>query len=310
MGAGVFGRFHAQKYARLPGVALVAVADPDTAAVSRVAAELGTEAYGDHRHLFGRVDCVSIASPADTHAAIAEEFLRAGIDVYVEKPIATALAEADRLIASAAECGRVLQSGHQERFVFAASGLLARNERPLRIECHRAGPFSGRGTDVSVALDLMTHDLDLVHVLSPAPVVAVAAKVRDLAGSFSDEVSADLTLADGCEVSLFASRMADARRRFMRVTYADGAIEIDFIARTLANSTRSIVAPAFFGSRGEAPGIADDPLGFAIARFVEAVRGGPAPLVTPADARRALETALLILNAAGSPVTRAEALAA
>lgn len=310
VGAGFFGRLHARKYAALPGVELIGIADPESAAAGDAAAQAGCAAYGDHRDMIGQVDAVSIASPASTHAAVALDFLRAGVHVLVEKPLAVSLADADAMIAEAKRSGLILQTGHQERYVFAASGLLSRGKAPLAIECHRAGPFTGRGTDVSVVLDLMTHDLDLVHQLAPAPVASVKAVAHHLPASWSDEVKAILRLKDGCRVSLFASRMADARRRFMRVSYDDGVIEIDFIHRTVENSTPEAIAPAFFPSRDGTPGIADDPLGFAIARFVESAQTGARPLVTPEDARRALDSALSILEAARSPAMRPRALMA
>ncbi|MBI1239166.1 MAG: gfo/Idh/MocA family oxidoreductase [Alphaproteobacteria bacterium] len=306
VGAGVFGRLHAQKYHALPGVTLVAIVDADREKAQDAAQRFGASAHTRPLDLLGQIDCVSIAAPAEVHAPLAIPFLQAGIHVLVEKPIATSLEDTDRMATIAAENNLVLQTGHQERFVFAASGLLARKAAPRRIECHRAGPFSGRGTDVSVVLDLMTHDIDLVHALNPAPLRRVMARKRQLPGSFSDEVQAILTLEDGCKVNLTASRMAEEKRRFMRVLYDDGEVEIDFLARTVTNSTPDALAPAFFPSQDGKPGVADDPLGVAIAAFVEAVRKGSAPAITPAEARRTLETALMILRSAGSRAAKRE----
>lgn len=307
IGAGFFGRLHAQKFKGLPGVVLAGIADMSVEAAREAAQKFDTKAVSSWRALLGEVDAVSIATPAESHGPIAIECLNAGLHVLVEKPIAATLADADAMIALAAAKNLVLQAGHQERFVFAASGLLERDKRPVRIECHRAGVFSPRGTDVSVALDLMTHDIDLVHTLDPAPVARVAATAKSRAGSFSDEVQAILTLEDGCRVSLFASRMGEARKRFMRVLYDDGEIEIDFLSRTLRNTTPHEISPAFFPSSDGKPGVADDPLGVAIASFADCVRAKRQPLVSGAPARRALETALMILKSAGSRPLRAEA---
>jgi predicted dehydrogenase len=303
VGAGFFGRLHAQKYKTLEGVELIGVTDPLIATARELAEKLTAAAFPDHGPLLGKVDCVSIASPANTHAAIAAEFLDAGAHVLVEKPIAITTADADKLIALAKSKNLILQTGHQERYVFAASGLLDHG-RPRSIECHRAGPFSGRGTEVSVVLDLMIHDLDLIHTLDPAEVTEIKAIARNCPDSYSDEVSANLVLADGCRVSVFASRMAEARRRFLRVGYDDGVIEIDLLARTLTNTTKRKITPAFFPSTDGKPGVADDPLGYAIARFVDSVRSGEPPLVSPEQARRALATALAILKSANSRATR------
>lgn len=304
VGVGAFGRLHAQKYKGFEGVELVGVADPAIAPAQELAASLGTEAFADYRALIDKVDCISIASPAATHASIARDFLKAGVHVLVEKPIAITVREAEELMPLARQKNLILQTGHQERYVFEASGLLNRSIRPLTIECHRAGTFSPRGTDVSAALDLMTHDIDLVHALNPSPVVTTKATARSRPDSFSDEVTASLILSDGCKVSLFASRMADARKRYVRIGYADGMVEIDLLARTMTNTTKETITPAFFPSTDGKPGIADDPLGYSIAQFVKSVRTGTPPLVTAEQAKWALATALIILKAADSPATR------
>ena len=116
-------------------------------------------------------------------------------------------------------------------------GLFDGNVMPLKIESHRAAPFNPRNTDVSVVLDLMIHDLDLVHQLNPSPIVDVQRRASARCYGRSDEVSAGSCFADGMQVELFASRMADARKRFMRITYPDGEIFIDFLTREMTNTT-------------------------------------------------------------------------
>lgn len=297
IGTGFFGGIHAKKYAGMAGVNLVAVTDIDGKAATKLAAELGAEAVSSVKDMAGKVDLVSIAAPAVFHYQLAREALEAGIHTYIEKPIALNLDQADDLIRLAEAKGLLLQVGHQERFVFAAFGLLSRNRTPNKIECHRAGPFTGRAMDVSVVLDLMIHDLDLVHQVSPAPVAKLEVAAKCLHGEHEDEVDAVLTLTDGCEVRLFASRMAEARNRFMKLEYDDGTVEIDFINRTLKNTTGAELKSAFEIHAEGLPAIADDPLGHAIGAFVTAVRLGGEPIVTGPDARRALATALQIIEA-------------
>ncbi len=306
IGAGVFGRFHAAKYKALEGVELVGIVDKSSEAAMATAKELGCEPYVDVYGLLGQVDLVTVATPAVGHAAAVVRLLEEGANAYVEKPIAATLADADRIIAAAGGNDRVLQVGHQERFVFAHMGIIGRKVAPTRIECHRAGPWSGRGTDVNVALDLMVHDIDLVHQIAPGEGVVVAATTRARPDSYGDEVSAELAMQNGCRVHLFASRIAEARKRFMRLVYPDGEIFIDFVARTIENSTSETLS-SIFASDG---GVASDPLGYAVGDFVRCVREGATPLVTGEDGRRALATTLNILDAAGSPATRDEALAA
>jgi predicted dehydrogenase len=276
------------KYQALAGVELVAVADPSESARSAAELKYGVTAYADWRALKGEVDLVSVCSPASTHANIVRGFLETGAHVMVEKPIATTLREADELIALAAAKGRVLTVGHQERFVFAHSGLLGFDDAPLSIECVRAGPWSGRCTDVSAVIDLMIHDLDLVHRLVPYELEDVRASGTTVHGPHPDEMTANLQFENGCEVKLFASRVAEVRERSMRLVYPNGVVEFDFLTRSIRNTTGRDLRPLELA----------DPLGEAIWSFVAAVAGGPVPPVRPEEARRALETALLIEAAA------------
>ena len=287
IGAGAFGRHHASKYRHIEGVELVAVADASAEVRGASIANHGVPAVADWRDLLGTVDLVSICTPAVTHAQIVRAFLNAGSHVLVEKPIATSVDEADALIALAAETGRVLTVGHQERFVFAGTGLLDHRAVPQEISCWRMGPWTGRGADVSVVLDLMIHDLDLVHKLVPHDVINVEARARALYTSFADEVTAGLMFANGTVAHLETSRISDARRRGMRAKYRDGVIEIDFVTRKIKNTTPRTLRPLELG----------DPLGESVASFVRSVRHGEQSLVRPEEARTALSTALLIDDA-------------
>jgi predicted dehydrogenase len=273
---------------RLPGVTLAAIADPSADARRLNAMTLRAPVFADWHDLLGQVDLVSVCTPASTHAEIVRAFLSAGTHVLVEKPIATDLDEADELVRQASEVGLVLTVGHQERYVFAQSGLLDGDEPPLYAECVRAGPWTGRGGDVGVVLDLMIHDLDLVHRLVPGAVTGVSAVARSVHGGLTDEVSAKLEFEGGSRVDLFASRVAEARKRSMRLVYDDGAIDIDFLTRTVRNSTGRQIRPLAL----------HDPLGESVAAFVTAIQAGGSALVRPEEARDALETALMIEDAA------------
>jgi len=284
VGAGAFGRHHAAKYRALDGVELLAIADPSAEVRKSAAATHGVPAVADWRELLGKVDVVSVASPAVTHAEIVRAFLNAGAHVLVEKPIATSIEEADALITLAERMGLILTVGHQERFVFAHTGLLDYDDAPLEVSCWRQGPWSGRGTDVSVVLDLMIHDLDLVHQLILGKVRSVQARGRIEKAGFADEVSAAVLFDNGAVARLETSRIAETRRRGMRAVYADGVVEIDFLTRKVTNTTPRALSELEVG----------DPLAESVAAFVEAAHSGQPPLVRPRQARRALETALLI----------------
>ncbi len=300
VGAGVFGGYHAQKYAALPRVELAAIFDLSKEAAEKTAhhfARQGTKAVTSVAELAKRVDIATIATPATTHYKVARTLIDAGVHVLVEKPLALTLDEADDLIERARVRGVTLQVGHQERFVITATGLLSRGKTPKAITSRRAGPWTGRCTDVGVVIDLMIHDLDLCHQLVDGPALKAVAAGTRLHGADADEVAADLLFTGGCKAHLFASRISDKRERMMRVDYDDGYVEIDFVKRTMINTTPAALTPLGAGDATQRA-ITGDPLGFAVAEFVRAVRGGHEPLVNGQAARRALATALEILEVA------------
>ncbi len=293
IGAGVFGGYHAAQYARLPGVTLSGVFDTHPERAAKVAMPLGGRAFQDLETFLAEVDVVTVASPATHHAAQALAAIAAGKHVYVEKPIAVSVADADRLRAAAARSGLVLACGHQERVVFRAMGLLDIPEQPRLLQAVRHGPASPRSQDVSAVLDLMIHDIDLVLALSAAePVTAEGEGARGPNGVW-DEARAEVTFEDGFTARLDVSRLAPARRRTMRITYPSGEVEIDFVARTFRNTTPFPLNPDF----ADTPA-AIDPLGASIEGFLMAVRGqAPRPIVTADEAIRALDLALAVEQA-------------
>jgi len=288
IGAGAFGRHHASKYRGLDGVHLAAIADANPEVRKGALSDHGVTAVADWRDLLGKIDLVSICTPAVSHSAIVRAFLNSGAHVLVEKPIATSLEEADALIALASETGKVLTVGHQERFVFARTGLLNFPDAPREVSCWRMGPWTGRGDDVSAVLDLMIHDIDLTHQLIPGNVTNVEARSYTEMGRFADAVDATITFANGSVAKLETSRVAHTRRRGMRAVYHDGVIEIDFLTRKVRNTTNRHLNPLELG----------DPLGESVAAFVKAVQQGTPSLVRPEEARQALQTALMIDEAA------------
>ncbi len=151
------------------------------------------------------------------------------------------------LIALAEETGRVLTVGHQERFVFARTGLLDFPDAPKEVSCWRMGPWTGRGADVSAVLDLMIHDLDLMHQMIPGGVAEVQARAHAEMGRLADEVQATVTFQNGSVARLETSRIAVNRRRGMRAVYHDGVVEFDFLTRKMRNTTRRRLAPLELG---------------------------------------------------------------
>jgi predicted dehydrogenase len=294
VGAGSFGGHHARKYAAMEGVRLVGVFDPDAARAAELAGFLGARAFADLAGLLAEVDIVTVASPAVAHAEAALGALAAGKSVYVEKPLATDLQGADKLVQAAARKGLVLACGHQERVVSKAMGLLGLPETPILLEAERRQSWGPRNTDVSCVLDLMIHDIDLALAMSAAEPLTVEADGRTTNGPFIDEAVAEVTLADGASLRLTASRISGERARRMRIVLPSGEVVVDFVERTFVNTTPFDLNPDF----ADTPA-GRDPLGASVAAFVAAVRGeAPRPAVTGEEAARALDLALAVETAA------------
>jgi predicted dehydrogenase len=295
-GAGVFGGFHARKYMQSPGVELVGVYDRGTGRALALAQEIGVRGFDapDWDEFIEQIDVMTVAAPAGAHAELAVRALERGIDVYVEKPIAPSIQEAEAIIGAARENGRVLACGHQERIVFHEMGLFAAPERPVRLEATRQGPWTGRSIDISVVLDLMIHDLDLALSLSGGRPRAVEARSKALMGELPDETSAEIAFEDGMVAAFAASRAAGGRERTMRVVYPSGEVSIDFMKRSFDNSTPFALNAGFAETqRGS------DPLGASVSDFLAAVRGEiKRPAVTGEEAALALALALAVDEAA------------
>jgi predicted dehydrogenase len=297
IGAGVFGGYHANQYARLPGVTLSAVLDPHPERAAKVAVPLGGRAFHELDAFLDAVDVVTIASPASFHAGHALAAIAAGKPVYVEKPIATSVADGEKIREAATAKGVVVACGHQERVVSRAMGLLDVPEQPLLLEALRHGTPSERSQDVSALLDLMVHDVDLAIALSAADPVTAEGEGRVLNGGAWDIARAEVSFEDGFIARFDVSRVAEARKRTMRVVFPSGEVEIDFLARTFRNTT-----PFKLNADFAATSAAADPLRASVEGFLQAVRGeAPRPVVTAEEAIKALDLALAIEQALEDP---------
>ena len=293
IGVGYLGRFHAQKWAQAEGVKLVGVVDSDAARASAVAAEVGSLAYTDYRDLLGQVDLVSVVVPTERHYTVVRDCLQAGVHVLVEKPITQGVDEADRLIELAANQGLTLQVGHLERFNPAWLALRPHIQGPRFIEAHRLAPFKPRGTDVSVVLDLMIHDLDLILSVVESPVAEVRASGTPVLTDGIDIGNARIEFENGCVANLTASRVSIGTLRKMRLFLKDRYLAIDFGERRV-NAARRAEDPQQPIALEQIEVPAGDALMNEVEAFARAVRqGGPAP-VSGEDGRRALALALEI----------------
>ncbi len=295
VGVGYLGRFHAEKYAAHAGAELVAVVDVDPARARAVAAALGVEAVTDHRALLGRIDCASVAVPTQLHHAVAGDLLEAGVDVLVEKPLTTTVAEGKALVELAVRRERVLQVGHLERFNPAIRALDGVLREPRFIECHRLAPFSERGTDVDVVLDLMIHDLDVILSMMPSALRSVEAVGVPVLTTSVDIANARLRFANGGIANVTASRVSLKRERKLRIFQPDAYLSVDYGERRVLICRREPGPdgqPALSLEEREVPEA--DALASEIDAFLRAVRERETPPVTGWDGLRALEVAHVI----------------
>lgn len=248
IGVGHLGKFHAQKYAAIESVELVGVCDPQVAACDKVATELNTKAFYDHRDLFGEVDVVTIATPTPSHHLIAKDFLNNDIHVLVEKPITATTSEAKELIEISLSKNKKLQVGHIERFnpAFIAFNekinghsqqKTIENTQISFIEAKRLAPFNPRGVDVSVVHDLMIHDLDIVLHILKSPVKSIQGVGQSLVTSTLDIAMATLTFENGAMVCLQASRVEAQPERTMRILEKKNIWDVNFSGSVHKTST-------------------------------------------------------------------------
>jgi predicted dehydrogenase len=290
IGVGHLGKHHARIYSELEGVELTGVVDIQAERAKEIAAQYRTTAFTDYRELFGKVDAVSLAVPTVDHARIGVDLLAHGIDVLVEKPIASTTAEARDLIAVAAENGRILQVGHVERFnpvVIAAREVAT---RPQFFEIHRLAAFSPRSLDIDVVLDLMIHDLDIVLSLVDSPVKEVRAVGIPVLSQRADIANARVEFEDGCVANLTASRVSFERMRKLRFFQPHDYISIDY--DTQQGSMVSLRMGQVIHRKLEPT--QNEPLRLELSAFIEAIAQHHLPVVSGEDGQKALELGISI----------------
>ena len=295
VGVGYLGRFHAQKYAALDAAHLVAVADPNVTARDALAKELNVAGVDDYRSLIGKVDAVSIVTPTPSHFAIARDFLDAGVDVLLEKPITVTVGEGAELVAAARRGGRILQIGHLERFNAVVQAVQPKLTIPRFIESARLAPFKQRGTEVDVVLDLMIHDIDLILSIVRSPVVSVDAIGSSVFSNEIDIANARLRFENGCVANATASRVSLKTERKLRLFEDDAYLSIDLHQKILTVIRKGQGVPA----EGMPPVSIDeqnydqgDALKDEIQAFLHCVATREAPLVSGEDGLLALQTAV------------------
>lgn len=306
VGTGYLGRFHAEKYARLPEARLVAVADVDPARAELVAAPLDTDFTVRYQDLIGLVEAVSIATPTPLHYAIAKEFLEAGVHVLLEKPMTRTVAEAEDLIKLAEERGCILQVGHLERFNSAFTAVRPRLQNPMFVEADRLALFNERGLDVDVVLDLMIHDIDIVLHIIGSPLRTLCASGVAVLTRLPDIASVRMEFANGAVANLTASRISTKNMRKLRIFQENSYYVADYAERR-AYAVYREQEPDEEGypqvSMEEMEIEERDALEEEILSFLWAVKGGPPPAVGGREGKEALAVALQISSQISSSLS-------
>jgi predicted dehydrogenase len=335
VGAGAFGRNHLRVYRELQAaghdIQLVAVVDQDAATAAKAAAEFGIPGFESVEACLsavGGLDAASVCVPTVHHALAAEPLLAAGVDLLIEKPLAASLADADRILEQARVHGRIVQTGHLERFNPAVTAARRHLNRPMFFEAHRLSIFTPRSLDVDVVLDLMIHDLDIVLSLVASPVREVRAVGLPVLSNKVDIANVRLEFENGCIANFTASRVSTERVRKLRFFQPHQYLSLDFARQDLlmidvpdvtaaagldpaqlAAMAQAVQAARQHPSAGlslaKIPVEPGEPLRLEIESFLNAVRTRGVPLVSGADGRAALALALEINRAIAMHAERA-----
>lgn len=306
IGVGNMGQHHTRVLSLLKEVELVGVSDINIERGLDTASKYQARFFEDYRDLLPFIDAVCVAVPTRLHHAVGITCLQAGVHVLIEKPIAASIAEAESLVNTAAECQRILQVGHIERFnpAFQELSKVLKTEELLALEAHRMSPYSHRANDVSVVLDLMIHDIDLLLELAAAPVTKLTATGSRAADSgYLDYVTATLGFANGIVATLTASKVTHRKLRRIAAHCKNSLTEADFlnneilIHRQTTASCTADYGQVLYRQDGLIEKVYTsniEPLHAELEHFVHCVRGGDQPSVGGEQALKALRLASLI----------------
>ena len=328
VGAGAFGRNHIRVYRELQqaghDIRLVAVVDRDPAVASEAAAKFdvpGFDSIESCLSAVGKLDAVSICVPTVHHASTAAPLLAAGVDLLIEKPLASSLADADSILKLAHLHGRIVQAGHLERFNPAVTAARRHLNRPMFFEAHRLSIFTPRSLDVDVVLDLMIHDLDIVLSLVASPVREVRAVGLPVLSNKVDIANVRLEFENGCIANFTASRVSTERVRKLRFFQPHQYLSLDFarqdllmidVAAAAGMDPAQLAAIAQLAQQHPSAGLSltkvpveqGEPLRLEIESFLHAVRTRTTPLVSAEDGRAALALALEVNQAIAAHAER------
>ena len=307
VGAGALGYHHVRLLREVEGASLIGFHDARPERAAHVSTELEVRAFESVDALIDACDALTIAVPTPAHYDVAKGALERGRHLLIEKPLAASLAEADELLAIAAQSGALIQTGHVERFNRAVRAALPFVEAPRFIDSDRLAPFNPRGSDVAVVLDLMIHDIDLVLTLVGSHVADVAAVGVPVLTPFVDIANARISFDSGVVANITSSRVSRERMRKVRIFQQSGYISLDLAAGDgefyrlrgdldLAQLAKGPLALEAFVERIPLEAPEGEPLRLEFESFIAAVRGEQPVVVTGQDGREALAVALRIVS--------------
>lgn len=317
VGVGHLGKEHARVYNEMSNVKLLGVVDSQPGRAQEIGDGLSVPGFERiEPHILDLAAAASVVTPTPSHLEVARQFIDAGVSVLVEKPLASNVADASELTRLAEKAGVTLQVGHIERFNPVVLAAYPHIKKPVFIECDRIHPFSFRSVDVSVVMDLMIHDIDLVLNLVNAPVASLDAVGARVLAETEDLASARITFENGCVAMVKASRVGIQRTRKMRIFCANNYISLDHIAKTGMcirlkdgfdrNSIDFKEMAQLEEKQGNFPIFTkyfniqqlsiptEEPLRNELDSFIEAVREGTEPVVTGQHGLQAIDIAMRI----------------
>jgi predicted dehydrogenase len=313
IGAGHLGRIHLKLLREVEDLSLVGFFDSDPEVRKKVSTETGVRAYETQEALFADCEAVDIVTPTTTHFEIASAAMRKGLHVFVEKPVATNPEEAGGLIRIMEETGVVAQVGHVERFNPAFLAVRDRELNPMFIEGHRLAQYNPRGTDVSVVLDLMIHDIDVIHSIVPSAIREISASGVAVISETPDIANARIEFENGCVANLTASRISIKNMRRLRLFQKNSYLAVDFLEKKsevfqivdpteMAAHQGKMSFPLDSGKEQKflvfdqpaAPAV--NSIQLELKEFAASIRDGKAVRVSFHDGYQALRTAYMILD--------------
>jgi len=298
-GVGSLGQHHARIYAAIPRAELVGVYDVNRQRAAEIASKNGTRAFESAEELACAIEAASVATPTDRHFETGMFLLGRGVHVMMEKPIASTTDEAEKLVAEARRMNAILQVGHVERFNPVMKFLEEHLARPRFIEAIRIAPYpppregaAPRGTEVSVVLDMMIHDLDIILHLVRSPSREIHAVGVPVLSPSEDIANVRLVFENGCVANVTASRISRERLRKIRVFQEDTYVSLDYM-----NQTGQLLRRTAGGIEAEPiPVEKEEPLAAELSSFVDCVLGHRSPVVDGVHGFRALKLAVDILR--------------